>query len=94
VSVPDASLCAMRLSRAGRPQPYRVGEYDGDVSIYGVRDLAGGTRDWCGGDGYGADPPGVRCGEGPGTPTPSTAESPTAPPTSRPTSGSASGSGW
>jgi hypothetical protein len=57
VSVPDASLCAMRLSRAGRPQPYRVGEYDGDVSIYGVRDLAGGTRDWCGGDGYGADPP-------------------------------------
>ena len=44
----DATLCKMRDSRPGRPQPERVGAYASDVSVYGVRDLAGGVRDWCG----------------------------------------------
>jgi len=48
----DPSLCAMRYSRPGRPQPQLVGAFEGDVSVYGVRDLAGGVRDWCGDTAY------------------------------------------
>ena len=52
----DPTLCKMRLSRAGRPQPERVGAFATDASPYGARDLAGSTRDWCGDAHYGGDP--------------------------------------
>ncbi len=44
----DPSLCKMRESRAGSPKPEPVGAFPTDVSVYGVQDMAGGTRDWCG----------------------------------------------
>lgn len=43
----DASLCKMRESRKGVPKPEPVAAFPGDVSVYGVRDTAGGVRDWC-----------------------------------------------
>ncbi len=43
----DASLCKMKESRAGVARPEPVGTFVGDVSVYGVRDTAGGLRDWC-----------------------------------------------
>jgi len=49
----DPSLCHMRLSREGRPQPEPVGSFPTDVSVYGMRDIAGGVRDWCGDLSYG-----------------------------------------
>ncbi len=52
----DATLCKMLHSRAGRPQPEPVGAFGTDVSPYGVRDMAGGARDWCGDPTYGGDP--------------------------------------
>ena len=52
----DPTLCKMRDSRQGRPQPEPVGSFAADISPYGVRDLAGGVRDWCGDDHYGGDP--------------------------------------
>jgi formylglycine-generating enzyme required for sulfatase activity/tRNA A-37 threonylcarbamoyl transferase component Bud32 len=52
----DPTLCKMRASRPGRPQPDVVGGFPTDVSPYGVRDLAGGMRDWCGDADYGGDP--------------------------------------
>ena len=51
----DPTLCRMRLSRPGRPQAEPVGAYETDCSPYGVRDLAGGMRDFCGDEAYGAD---------------------------------------
>ncbi len=44
----DPALC---LTHAAQPevQPQPVGWAEGDVSVYGVRDLAGGSRDWCDG---------------------------------------------
>ena len=44
----DPALC---LTHAAQPevQPRPVGWAEGDVSVYGVRDLAGGSRDWCDG---------------------------------------------
>ncbi len=44
----DPSLCHMRASQQGRPLPRPVGSYETDVSVYGVRDLAGGVREWTG----------------------------------------------
>ena len=52
----DPTLCKMKDSRPRRPQPEPVGAFVTDVSPYGVRDLAGGMRDWCGEDNYGGDP--------------------------------------
>jgi serine/threonine-protein kinase len=52
----DATLCKMRDSRPGRPTPEPVGSYPGDESIYGVRDMAGSMRDWCGDLEYDGDP--------------------------------------
>ena len=49
----DPALCKRRTSRPGRPQPEAVGVFPTDVSPYGVRDLAGGMRDWCGDATYG-----------------------------------------
>ena len=43
----DPSLCHMRLTNEGRPQPKTIGAHPTDVSVYGVQDLAGGVRDWC-----------------------------------------------
>jgi len=44
----DPTLCTMNDSIRGRPKVQRVGSRPGDVSIYGVRDMAGGVREWCG----------------------------------------------
>jgi len=44
----DATLCRCHDSRPGRPQPESVGSYPTDVSVYGVRDMAGTSREWCG----------------------------------------------
>ena len=52
----DPTLCKMRASRPGRPQPEVVGTFPTDISPYGARDLAGGMRDWCGDADYGGDP--------------------------------------
>ena len=52
----DATLCKMLHSREGRPQPEAVGAFPTDVSPYGVRDMAGSARDWCGDPTYGGDP--------------------------------------
>ncbi len=43
----DATLATMRYSAPGRPRPTRVGSRAGDVSVYGVRDLAGTVRELC-----------------------------------------------
>ena len=42
----DATFCKMRDSRAGGPSPEPVGAFPADESPYGVRDMAGGSRDW------------------------------------------------
>lgn len=44
----DPSWCHMLQSHAVRPQLAVVGAVDGDESVYGVRDMAGGVRDWTG----------------------------------------------
>ncbi len=36
-----------RQAFPGRPQPAPVGDFPGDVSVYGVRGLAGNAQDWC-----------------------------------------------
>ena len=43
----DAQLCWVRGHAKGRLLPSPVGSCPSDVSVYGVRDLAGGTHDWC-----------------------------------------------
>jgi serine/threonine-protein kinase len=52
----DPTLCKMRHSREGRPQPEPMGAFPTDISVYGVRDVAGSARDWCGDDSYNGDP--------------------------------------
>ncbi len=42
----DATLCHMRLSRPGTALPALVGSVESDRSVYGVRDVAGGMREW------------------------------------------------
>jgi serine/threonine-protein kinase len=42
----DPALCKMRLSRPGDPAPEPIGSFKTDVSIFGVRDLAGGIAEW------------------------------------------------
>ncbi|MET0592525.1 MAG: SUMF1/EgtB/PvdO family nonheme iron enzyme, partial [Polyangiaceae bacterium] len=42
----DATFCKMRDSRAGGPSPEPIGSFTADESPYGVRDMAGGSRDW------------------------------------------------
>lgn len=44
----DATFCKMRDSRPFMQQPEPVGTFTKDVSPYGVRDMAGGTREWVG----------------------------------------------
>ena len=52
----DPTLCKMRSSRPGRPQPERVGEFAADTSPYGGADLAGSMREWCGDAIYDGNP--------------------------------------
>jgi len=49
----DPSLCLMRLTKHGRPQPEVMGSYPTDISVYGVRDVGGGVRTWCADVDYG-----------------------------------------
>jgi serine/threonine-protein kinase len=42
----DPTFCLMRASRPYLPQPEPVGTFPTDESPYGVRDLAGGVREW------------------------------------------------
>ncbi len=44
----DPVFCKMRHSRPGPPSPEPVGSFVPDESPYGVRDLAGTVREWCG----------------------------------------------
>jgi len=44
----DATFCHMRESRPYPQQPEPVGSFPKDVSPYGVRDMAGGMREWVG----------------------------------------------
>jgi len=44
----DPSWCCNRESHPGRPQPVPVDTFPVDESPYGVRGVAGNTRDWCG----------------------------------------------
>ncbi|MCA8960373.1 MAG: SUMF1/EgtB/PvdO family nonheme iron enzyme, partial [Planctomycetes bacterium] len=43
----DPALAKSVRSVRGRPQPEAVGAFRSDVSPYGVRDLAGGIKEWC-----------------------------------------------
>ena len=43
----DPSWCNMRESRSDRALPAVVESYPIDVSVYGVRGMAGNTTDWC-----------------------------------------------
>ena len=52
----DATLCAMRDSFEGRPLPRRVGFFETDVSVYGVRDVAGSARNFVGDRDFDGDP--------------------------------------
>jgi serine/threonine-protein kinase len=42
----DSVFCQMRESRSYVGQPEPIGVFACDTSLYGVRDLAGGTREW------------------------------------------------
>ena len=44
----DAALCHLRESTAGQPYVGPIGAAAGDVSVFGVRDLAGGVQEWTG----------------------------------------------
>ncbi len=43
----DFVFCLVNASRGGHPQPEPVGAIPSDCSPYGVRDMAGGVREWC-----------------------------------------------
>ncbi len=43
----DATFCKNADSTEGKSQPEDVGAYPVDESPYGVRDMAGGIREWC-----------------------------------------------
>ena len=44
----DPSFCLMRDTREGRSAPEPIGTISGDESPYGVREMAGSVREWCG----------------------------------------------
>lgn len=44
----DPAFCLMRASRPFPPQPEPIGTFATDQSPYGVRDMAGGMREWVG----------------------------------------------
>jgi len=43
----DLTWCLTQDSHAGRMMPARVQAFPDDESVYGVRGMAGNTRDWC-----------------------------------------------
>jgi len=45
----DPSYCKMSESRPTTPEPEPMGTFKTDRSPYGVRDMAGGVAEWCGG---------------------------------------------
>ncbi len=45
--VMDPSWCCTRESHAGRPLPASVERFPVDESVYGIRGMAGNSRDWC-----------------------------------------------
>ena len=49
----DASWCHVRDSQPGRLLPASVHDIALDVSVYGVRGMAGNVRDWCSANGQG-----------------------------------------
>ncbi len=68
----DASWCCVAASHESRPQPASIHAYPADESPYGVRGLAGNSRDWCA-DPWSADGPRVVNGRA-WTPTPEPAD--------------------
>ena len=52
----DPALCKMRHSREGRPLPEATGAFSTDVSVYGVRDCAGGMPHYCAEETFDGDP--------------------------------------
>ena len=52
----DPTLAKMRDSRPGAPRLEPVGAFADDESVYGVRDMAGSVREWCGDAVFLADP--------------------------------------
>jgi len=48
----DAAVCKVSDSRSGIPRPEPIGAFPTDCSIYGVRDMAGSIREWCGDESY------------------------------------------
>ncbi|MCO4771009.1 MAG: SUMF1/EgtB/PvdO family nonheme iron enzyme [Deltaproteobacteria bacterium] len=51
----DPTLCHVSISRKGRPMPDAVGSCTTDVSVYGLRDLAGGSMDMINADRFDGD---------------------------------------
>jgi serine/threonine protein kinase/formylglycine-generating enzyme required for sulfatase activity len=51
----DRTLCKMGDSRRGRARPEPIGAFPADKSVYGVRDLAGSMRVWCGDEQFDGD---------------------------------------
>jgi len=43
----DSTLCVMRYSTSTQATPRPVGHAETDVSVYGVRDVAGSMATWC-----------------------------------------------
>ncbi len=43
----DPTFCKSRLSRPWAPEPEPIKSFPEDISPYGVRDMAGGVREWC-----------------------------------------------
>ena len=43
----DATYCKNSHSMPGEAHPEQVGRYREDTSSFGVRDMAGGVREWC-----------------------------------------------
>jgi formylglycine-generating enzyme required for sulfatase activity len=52
----DPCLCKMNASRPGTPELEPVGAFPSDVSVYGIRDLAGSMRCWCADPTFDGDP--------------------------------------
>ena len=52
----DPALCKSLHSRRGTPRPEPIGAFPNDMSVYGVRDLAGSMRTWCAEDQFDGDP--------------------------------------
>ena len=52
----DPALCRMRASAARQGVPAPVGAAPTDISVYGVIDMAGGMRDYCGEPAFDGDP--------------------------------------